>query len=173
RRRSEEALPARLVVEGLRHEARVVELRREGVLRRALADRGAERIADRAIPGAAAEIAAELIGELLGLRDLAVEALEHRHDEARRAEAALGAVVLDHGLLHGVRAAEALDGHELAARDHGHERDARVDRAEARPALRVTLDEVDRAGAAVALGAALLRAREAARAEPVGERRVR
>src|SRR5262249_12385734 len=137
----------------------------------------AHGVADGAVAGAAAEVAAELIGDLGGLAEIvAVEGLDHGDGEAGGAVAALGPVVVDHGLLHGVeraaRVGDALDGDDLAAGDHGQQRDARVDGAEPALAVAVRLHERDGAGAAVALGAALLAAGLADRAEVVEQRPV-
>ena len=89
----------------------------------------------------------------------AMEEGEERHDEARRAEAALRAVGLDQRLLDGVEIAVAvrqvLDGDQLLAVERRHELDAGIDRAIAEP-VAVELAEHHRAGAAIALGAALL-----------------
>jgi hypothetical protein len=90
----------------------------------------------------------------------------HRHDKPGRAEAALGAVRLAQGLLHGVQAVahapDALDRHDVGA-DHGVQRaQAGVDRAVAGPgALSVPVGHHDGAGAAAALAAAQLGAGEA------------
>src|SRR5690606_18073318 len=90
---------------------------------------------------------------------LAMVQREQGHHEARRAEAALRAVALDHGLLYGmeraVGAAQVLDRDQLPAVALRHEQDAGVDRAVADP-LAVELAEHHGAGAAVALGAAFL-----------------
>ena len=57
--------------------------------------------ADRSVAGAATEIPAQLVIQLpCAIQILAVVALEHRHDEAWGAVAALGTVVSRHGLLH-------------------------------------------------------------------------
>lgn len=85
----------------------------------------------------------------------------HRHDEARGAEAALRAVMVDQRLLHRMEAAvgrgEALDSPDLLALKLGQEQEAGVQRAG--PGL---VGHHHRAGAAVALVAALLGAGEPA-----------
>src|SRR6202042_96762 len=97
--------------------------------------------------------------------------------EAGGAVAALRAVVVDHGGLHGVElaviAGEALDRHDLAAREHWKQRDAAVDSAVGGGSRRVPLDDRDRAGSAVALGASLLAAGQAARPEEIEKGRRR
>ena len=84
----------------------------------------------------------------------------HRHHEARRAEAALRAVALDHRFLHrmqrAVRLTQVLDGEERFAVQRRHELDAGVDRLEVDAARLVALADHDRARAAVAFGAAFL-----------------
>ena len=77
---------------------------------------GRDRLHDVVVAGAAADIAFELVadGLLVELVALAVHHIDRRHDHARRAEAALQAVVLAEGLLHrmqrAVRRRPALDG---------------------------------------------------------------
>ncbi len=122
-------------------------------------------LADGSVPGAAAEVAAELVGEgRSAVEVVAVVRLEHRHHEARGAVAALRAVAVDHGALHGVDAAlgDPLGGDDLAARDHREEGDAGVDGPPGAGAR-----------AAVALGAALLGGGESLCAEPAEEGEVR
>src|SRR5205085_1648054 len=88
-----------------------------------------------------------------------------RHHEARGAEAALRAVAVDHRLLHRVQAVAALqvlDGEERLAVERRQEADARVHRLQPQLAGGVEVADDDRAGAAVALGAAFLRAGAAA-----------
>src|SRR6202171_2819230 len=70
---------------------------------------------DVVIAGAAADVAFQLLadGGLVELGPLAVNHVDGRHDHARRAEAALQAVVVAEGLLHGVQLrslGETLDG---------------------------------------------------------------
>ena len=122
---------------------------------------------DRRIARAAAEVAGERVvdplraqrgGAVVGLGVVLVER-EQRHHEAGRAEAALRAVALDHRPLHGVRravrAGEVLDRQQLAAVQLADEPDAGVDRLVADAPVSEPPDR-DRAGAAVALVAALL-----------------
>ena len=62
------------------------------------------RIDNRAVARAAAEIARDMINDLLPRRLLArVIKREQRHDETRRAEAALRGMIVDKGLLHGMQ----------------------------------------------------------------------
>ncbi|MCY1293266.1 hypothetical protein D9M70_425220 [compost metagenome] len=112
---------------------------------------------DRAVAGAAAEVAGQGF-QGVGL----VEAIrlllqgEHRHDEAGGAEAALRAVAVDHGLLHGVQLAlvlEVFDGDQLLAVQGGDEGQAGVQAAVAN-AFADQFADHHGAGTAVAGGAA-------------------
>ena len=73
--------------------------------------------------------------------------------------------MIDHRTLHGMQravlAGKMLDGDELLAVEGGDEHNAAVDRAEADAAVAVPFRERDRAGAAIALGAAFLGAAQA------------
>ena len=128
--------------------------------------RGAQ---DRRVAGAAAEVACDLVGMVRRTRCMGGG---HRGDEAGRAEAALTAVVVDHRLLDGVeravRGRDPLDGADGATRQLGQEEDAGVERLRS-----VLAGHDDRAGAAIALVAALLGAGQAAVAQPVEQRRRR
>ena len=77
------------------------------------------RVDDVLIAGAAAEIAFEAVADLfVGRIGIALEQLLGRHDHAGSAEAALEAMLVPEGFLHGVELAvggEAFDGHHLAA----------------------------------------------------------
>src|SRR3954470_14161676 len=74
---------------------------------------------DRAVAGASAQIAGDHVADRHALRPQGTEASAvERHDEARRAEAALRAVSLDHLALDGVGAAEAFDGPKRLAVEH-------------------------------------------------------
>lgn len=84
-------------------------------------------------------------------------------------------VVLHHGLLHRVgllAAAHAFHRHQLTAGHHGHQGDAGVEGAQAPVALGVPVHQGHGARAAVALGAALLGASEAAGTQEVEQRGV-
>jgi hypothetical protein len=101
----------------------------------------------------------------------AVEVIDrHRDDEARRAEAALAAVMVDHRALHrmqrAIGAGQPLDGaHGLAVKLR-QEQDAGIERARA-----PRVADHHRAGAAIALVAAFLGAGQAALlAQPVEQR---
>ena len=113
-----------------------------------------------------------------GAMRVLVEA-EQAHHEARRAEAALRAVRLDHRLLHrmqrAVVALQALDGEHRLARDRRQEPDAGVDRLPGETSRRRRrLGQDDRAGAAVAFGAAFLGAGELpVLAQPLEQRGLR
>ena len=121
------------------------------------------RVEDRPVAGAAAQVARQRVAHRLpiGPAGVLVEP-EQAHHEAGRAEAALRAVALDHRLLHRMQrvgrgeALHRVDG--LAV--HGRQQaDAGVD-AIPREAIASRFGDRHRARAAVALGAAFLRAGE-------------
>ena len=117
---------------------------------------------DRLVARAAAEIAGQRILDAPDVRRGLVEPeREERHHEARRAEAALRAVALHHRLLDrmqtAIRAFEMLDREQLAAIQRRQEADAGIDRFIAQIAA-VEPPDNDGAGAAIAFGAAFLRA---------------
>ncbi len=122
---------------------------------------------DRRIAGAAAEIA----GEVVIVAPVAVQmGRGHRSDEARRAKAALAAVMGDHGLLDGMHlalgAGDAFDGADGFAFELWQEKDAGIDRAGAG-----LVAQDDGTGAAIAFVAALFRAfQPACVAQPVEQR---
>src|SRR5215471_21073467 len=95
---------------------------------------GGDRLDDVLIAGAAAEIAFELLAnDLFGeIVTLAVNHVDRGHDHARRAKAALQAVVLAEGLLHRMQRRpirrEPFDGLHLMAVGHHRERGAGFDR---------------------------------------------
>ena len=126
---------------------------------------------DRAIAGAAAEIAGERIVDPVAVRlaRLLVER-EQRHHEARRAEAALRAMAIDHRLLAGMQRAvgrgQILHRQQLLAVQRADELDAGIDRAIAQ-AVAVQLAQHHGAGAAIALAAAFLGADAALRAAQI------
>ena len=177
-RRSHEALPLRAVVERPERRLGLLEPLLEAVRPKAallagvpFAMRGQHGVADGAVAGAAAEVARELVGQCRAHarrlvlargveRDVApVVALEHRRDDARRAEAALRAVGPDHRGLHRVgRLArpDPLDGQDLAPREHRQQRDARVDGPVGPLPSAVDVDHDDRARPAIPLAAPLL-----------------
>ena len=97
-----------------------------------------------------------------GLRLAQVSRIE-RHDEARRAEAALRAMGIDHRLLHRVQlavvAAQMLDGRDAAALEHRQQENAGVDGAVAHLAAAQLADHHG-AGAAIAFRAPFLGARQ-------------
>src|SRR3546814_5231513 len=93
---------------------------------------------DRRVASAAAEVAGQgVIDHALAGKIFVVAGHgEERHDEARRAEAALRAVAVDHRLLHGMQPAalrQMLDGDELAAIQSAEKLDAGVHGAVAQP----------------------------------------
>jgi hypothetical protein len=97
-----------------------------------------------------------------------------RHHETRRAEAALSGIGFGHGRLHGMRraarAVQALDGTHGPAVDLSQQGDAGIHRR----APAVGALQHDGAGAAIALGTALLGAPEPPMlAQPVEQRRHR
>src|SRR3954464_15837234 len=108
------------------------------------------------VGGAAADVAAHELGDVLIRRGVALlEQLHRGHDLTGRAVAALEGVVLDERPLHRVKLAvrrQALDRRDLVPLAGDRERQAREHPSAIHP---------DRAGAARALVAALLRAREA------------
>ena len=99
----------------------------------------------------------------VGARILHPQAIK-RHDKARRAETALAAVMFDHRRLNrmqpAVAAAQMLDGDDVAAMARGEKADAGVDRLVMQMAVMQPAHQ-NRAGAAIALGAALLGAGQA------------
>ena len=133
---------------------------------------------DRLVAGAAAEIALQRLLDLgVGRRRVGHPQRIERHHEARRAEAALRAVEIDHRLLHRMQAAvaspEMFDGDDMAAVERAEEADAGVDAFIDELALREPSDQHG-ASAAVALGAAFLgAAQRAAQPEIVEQRLVR
>src|SRR5215467_7103582 len=87
---------------------------------------GRDRLDDVVVAGAAAEIALEFLadGLLVEVVALAVDDVDRGHDHARRAEAALQAVVLAERLLHRVQllaVGEALDGAHVGAVRRQHQ----------------------------------------------------
>jgi hypothetical protein len=122
---------------------------------------GRERgIDDRAVAGTAAQVSGEPVGHRLAVGDLArLIEREQAHDEARRAEAALRAVIVDHRLLHGVEGAalgrQVVDRHHVGAVGHAGHQDAAVDGLVDHLAVDQPAERHG-AGAAVAFGAALL-----------------
>ena len=93
---------------------------------------------DRLVAGAAAEVALQRLLDLgTGRLRLAHPERVERHHEARRAEAALAAVQLDHRRLDRVQrpaAGDVLDGDDVAEVDRGEQPDAGVDRLVDQPA---------------------------------------
>ena len=130
------------------------------------ADAGLQRrLDDRPIAGAAAKIAGELIADRRrGSPARALIEREQAHHDAGRAEAALRAVQVDHRLLDGMKdppVGEILDRQHFGAVDLAEQQHAGVDRLMGDRAVAVARQH-DRAGAAIALAAAFLRARRAA-----------
>ena len=138
-----------------------------GVGRRVVAH-GERRLADRPVAGAAAEVAAEgrlearlgqRGGRLVTISALLLVEGEERHHDARRAEAALAAMAVDHRRLGGVQAlalGQPLHGHQVAALELVGRGDAGVGTAIDELAGGVRLADGHGAGPAVAGGAALL-----------------
>ena len=99
----------------------------------------------------------------------------HRADESRRAVAALRAAALGHLALDRVQPpgpAQALGGHDLLLVERRGRYQAGVDRHPAGPVRPVVAGDQHRAGAALALGAAFLAARQPAVAQPLEQRDV-
>ena len=144
------------------------------VVRRGLGNRGgrdsagrgrrvARGIDDRPVAGAAAEIAGQRVvdGLVLGLLAALLERIQRHHDP-RRAEPALARIRLDHRFLERVEPAilrQPLDCDQRLAGELRHRHQAAIDRLVAH-ARAVRDAEHHRAGAAIALGAALLGAGE-------------
>jgi hypothetical protein len=80
---------------------------------------------------------------------------------------------LDHGVLDrvGTVASDALDGNDLAASDHGQQRDAAIDGAVRAIAARIHFDDSYAARAAIALRAALFAPGDAALTKVIEEGR--
>ena len=134
------------------------------------------RAHDRLIAGAAAEIALQ---RLLDGRDRRLGRAHpqriERHHEARRAEAALRAVEVDHRLLHRMQlagfAAQMLDRHDMAAVERAEEADAGVDALIDELAAGELADQHG-AGAAIALRAAFLGAAQRTAQPQIVEQRL-
>jgi hypothetical protein len=120
---------------------------------------------DGLVARAAAQVAAERIADFATAQTLtpAGHHLHHMcqaHHDAGRAKAALAAVALDHGILHGVQRAigffEALDGFDRFAVQAGQQLNAGIHRQVVHPcARRVQLAHQHHACTAIALGTAL------------------
>src|SRR2546423_4643153 len=160
RRRAQENLAGKAVSRRFQFRFRGLELRIKHIRSVTLRQSISGRIADGAVTGATTQIAAELFVELRrGLEVLPIISFEERHDETRRAIAALRSEILDHRFLDRMhfRTRDAFDRNDLAA---GHERqrdETTVDGAVTTPAARVTIDDRDRARAAIAFRATFLR----------------
>jgi len=128
---------------------------------------------DRTIARAPTEITGQHLADRLARALGPDRAAVQRHDDARRAEAALRAMLVDHGSLHRMQAValrQALDRHQRLAMQHGQELDAGVDRPPDDapfPIGALRLADQDGARAAVALGAPLLGPGPAQRAAQV------
>ena len=124
-------------------------------------------IEDRPVAGAAAQVAGQISSAsccrvgFVPLAGKALVACRQRHHEARRAEAALRAVAVDHRLLHRVQRVAAGVAHvfhreQRLAVQRGQEADAGVDALQLELAAARRLADDHRAGTAVAFGAAFL-----------------
>ena len=118
-----------------------------------------------AVTGATAKVSGQEVRGAFRVHSLAGEVGGvHGHDEARRAEAALRRVFVDHGLLDRmqppVRCLEVFDRQHRLAFQHADELHARVDSAVADFTVRRLADD-HRTGPAIALGTALLGSSEA------------
>ena len=128
---------------------------------------------DRPVAGAAAQVSGHRVAQasVVGRQAIFIMRIERHHD-SRRAEAALRAVALDHGLLHRMQlitAFQRFDGDQLAAIERTDEENAARRGEVGHRAGRAELGEDDGAGAAVAFGAAFLRAGEPAALAQPGE----
>jgi hypothetical protein len=116
---------------------------------------------DGLVTGAAAQVARQRVGDLGTARlRQGVHKPGQAHDDARRAEAALAAVAVHHGLLHRVQRTvglfQAFNGLDRFAVQRGQQLQATVDGkiVHARTGC-IELPDKNHAGAAVALGTAL------------------
>ncbi|MNO83021.1 hypothetical protein D3C76_743110 [compost metagenome] len=114
---------------------------------------------DRPVAGAAAEVAGQGFLSLVQIRCVAVLLQgEKRHDKARCAEPALGAMAVGHGLLHAVQLAlvlEVFDADQLLAMQGRDERQARIQAAVAdmRAAVVIRGQLADHHGTSAAIAA--------------------
>ena len=133
--------------------------RGEPVGRRAVAGRE-RRGEDRPVAGTAAKIAGKLVAEAgRRRRDAGMIGGEEAHHDARRAKAALGAMVVDHRLLQRMQRlalGEILDRDQLGAVELAEQENAGVDRLVRQLAVAEPRQH-HRAGAAIAFGAAFFR----------------
>ncbi len=151
----------RTFLQGFQPQLPALGIRRENIGRRAM-EGGHRGIGDRAIARAAAEIAGEdVIEGRAGQRAFGlVIGREEAHHDARRAEAALRAVMRDHRLLDRVElpaGREILHGQHFRAVDLAKQENAGIHRLIAHAAL-AQAGEHDGAGPAIAFVAAFLRA---------------
>ena len=120
---------------------------------------GGGAVLERAVPRTAAQVAAQRVLDVVEGEPLAAVEQQsvQRHHDAGRAEPALRAAELDDRLLHGVESGKVatLDGHHVLAVHLGQRHQAGGDRLVA-DGVPLQLPDQDRAGAAVALLAALL-----------------
>ena len=125
---------------------------------------------DVRIGGAAAEIAAHVFADVVVAAGVAlVDAGDRRHDLAGRAVAALEGVLVDEGLLHRMQLAVRSARPSMVVTGAALHRDRKRQAGEHAPAV-----DQHRAGAALAVVAALLRAGEAeVLAQRIEQRRAR
>ena len=141
-----------------------------------LLERNQGRIPDRPVAGAAAEVSAQLIVQLpIPVHVLAVVALEHRHDEAGGAVAALGTVVGRHRRLHRVRTAvlQSFHRHHIPSGHQDQRGQTAVDRPVGRFPGSIRLRHRHRTGPAVPLRTTFLGTGPAARPQPIQQREIR
>ena len=128
---------------------------------------------NRPVAGAPAQIPAKLVADLPRLPTaLAIVGLKERNREAGSAVTTLRTVMLHHARLNRMQVAalptlESLHGDNLAPGEHGHQRNAAVDRPVAWLAAGVPAHERHGARPAVALTAALLAAGVAMTAQKI------
>ena len=117
---------------------------------------------DRPVAGTAAQVAGKRVVDLAPRRiALRLVEREHRHHEARRAEAALRTVLSTIACCTGCSRTpvrKAFDRDEFLAVERGQELDTGIDRLREHPAVAIEFGHYDRAGTAVAFGAAFFRA---------------
>ncbi len=134
------------------------------------------RVTNGPITCAATKIAGKLIIKIVArAKVIAVIALKHRADEARRAIAALRAVALDHFALRRMQhtaARDAFHRNYFTSRQQTHGDKTTIDRAISGFTSGIAFEDRDRTRTAIALGTAFLRAGKSLRPEEFEQRDV-